>query len=695
MRVFVLVSPPADGVHQVEVRLGEKDGELLGDRRMETLSPPDGNLEERGRYLFDRLLGEELWQAILTRARGLPATTVELALSWDAAQSDLQVPSWEAMHDGEDFLGAHSEISVAVTRIVADAPEEPEPTPAPAPARVLFVIGADLNDPDIRPGAEVIGLLRDAERGDGAINARILNEATLAALADECRRFQPHIVHFVSHGSLVEGKGEIELQAGEGDESGWVDGAKLLRAMNTGPEPGPGLPSLVVLTGCETAAAGEHMDSLAAELVKGGIPSVIGMAGRISDTVCRLFSRKFSVALNEGVPLVEAMTHGRRAGLQRQEEPAAEDDAWALPSIYLAPSVPADHAPVDVERFAAIFARQRNYGLLEDPVFCGRAALIGQFDRLLDAGDPLEVLVAYAEGSEPLGKTRLLHEFAGRALRGGHVVVMIDDRGRDMTKLPRSPIELATKLTREIVATRARFELDFPRNSRLLRLLANIAGEELDFDSEPESEWPLLVQEFLGRCSGELDGDALRAALAGDLRQLIEDARASADLSVGSHSRAVVVLGGLGCWDTATEMLWNDLLRPQGLGEDGEHVPVLATCSFTDPAEEFMRQMRQATNGLRWVRHEKLEPFCEGEDTLASQWVLLHPRTIHEHSNRVYAPNAAKEPVWEGIYRETFRGLPGMFEDDRFYLLAHALEQTKDFIGADDDRVLKEYAKRL
>lgn len=710
MRVLITLARGNGGPPRFAIALDS--GEEIDPGELPPLAPPadltrgfregklePGDLKRLGRHLFEALIGDAAWQRIGAVATERGGETIELALFWHSAEYDLQELPWEALHDGNAFLGAHPDFSVAITRVVADATTVVCPEPVVAPVRVLFVLGADLDDPEINSGAELIGLLRGVERGKGAINSSFLEKATLPKLEERCRHLEPHIVHFVSHGALDDsGRGELELQPSEPGETGWISGERLLRALQAADEP----PLLVVLTGCESAAAGDHMDSLAAELVKGGIPTVIGMAGKISDPVCRFFSREFGRALNTGAPLVEAMTEGRRAGLQRQEERAADDHAWALPSIYLAPTVPPGHAPVDAVGAAAAFDRVEQFKLAEGPVFCGHTKLLDQFEHLLDPGHRLNALIAFSRGDEKLGRTRLLHELAARALRARQIVVMVDDRRRDPSLLPQTPIQLATALARAIVETRQRFDMTVTPPVALQRLLEEVTGVSLGGDQNAEGESPVTdLRIFLSRCE-KAEGDegvlkgALRDAIVEDLERLAADARATEGAAIPEDANVIVVLGGIGHWGTALELLLEELIDANGLGSRQAPVPVLASCSLSHPGGKRIEQAMQAARGSRWVVFEPLERLGENEETLACQWVLLHPwRSDVEGSKKAYAPvpdPPAGGPPWQVAFKRLVKRLPGHLGHPFFYEIALVQEENKLLVGADDDAVLRAYA---
>ena len=70
------------------------------------------------------------------------------------------------MHTGPQFLAARSkELRVAVTRVVdqlvpVGGQERKELDALESPPKYLWVIGAAIDDDRIRPGAELMGLLR-------------------------------------------------------------------------------------------------------------------------------------------------------------------------------------------------------------------------------------------------------------------------------------------------------------------------------------------------------------------------------------------------------------------------------------------------------------------------------------------------------------------------------------------------------
>ncbi len=160
-----------------------------------------GAVEIFGAYLFNCLLAGA-WPAILTQASGKP---FELALTWEAAEADLNRLPWEAMHTGAhpgDFRGFLAGQPVTITRRVSGSTATLSGGKLPSPPRVLFVIGVPLSDPVIRPGAEYLGLLHSLDDDGLVLNHRLLLDATLDSLKAAITSFHPNIVHIVSHGQI-------------------------------------------------------------------------------------------------------------------------------------------------------------------------------------------------------------------------------------------------------------------------------------------------------------------------------------------------------------------------------------------------------------------------------------------------------------------------------------------------------------
>ncbi len=496
------------------------------------------------------------------------------------------------------------------------------------------------------------------------------------------------------------GKGRLILHGqGGGDEKEYVGADPLIKALTAAAAP----PRVVALTGCHTAASGGHVDPLAAELVRRGIPIALGMAGRIADRASRLFVRRFGIAITQGEPLVDALTHGRRAGLLSRATHAEDDPAWALPSIYLDAEVDAASSVVDGENPSPGPERIREYELQLDPVLCGRQDIVSLFERLLDRKDALNNAVVLTGKDGRLGKTRLLHEFAARSLRRGHMVVMIKDRGTDISRRPRTAPEFALQMVQAMHHARKSFELDVDGDSALIREVIRLSGNRLDLnDTRTPLERLGRLQQWIGlsrRKEEETSWDdlppVLPMALAEDLGRLAADARAKhPDLpnEFGANHRVVVVLGGIGEWGEVTDLLCQSLFDTYGFGTREEPVPVFATGAMAHAAEVLGRGRARAES-LEAIEYLELTRLEGDEELIAYQTVLLHPSRVAPEGYdplSSYVPNFDAE--WQEELAGLIKGVPENFNKSLTYAAPY-LERLEIIIKADEEDIMQTYLR--
>src|SRR6266496_1336705 len=282
------------------------DEAALRDGELALANPREREIVQFGRYLFEALVGAEAWAAILARADGEP---FELALTWGGDEADLHRLPWELMHDGEDFVAARRP-RVAITRVVSGAPQSARCLTAPL--RTLFVVGAALDDPQIRAGTEYLGLLDRLESRGLTFDSSVVVKANRQLIIDELRRLRPAVVHFICHGRFsASSETQLELMSEERPgEPELFNAEQLWRILSEAEVP----PQVVVLNACDTGrpAAGKALP-LAAALVKWGVPVVVGMAGTVADRACRMFTTRFYEALLERRSIAAATAEGRRA----------------------------------------------------------------------------------------------------------------------------------------------------------------------------------------------------------------------------------------------------------------------------------------------------------------------------------------------------------------------------------------------
>jgi hypothetical protein len=539
--------------------------------------------------------------------------------------------------------------------------------------RILFAVGSRLTDRNVRAGAEFMGIIRHLERQGGSIQARVLDHATRSGLVGAVGEFQPDVLHVIGHGRRSP-DGQVRLQFR--DESpgtttsgeDWLTAEDLLGALG---EPGH-LPTLVVLSACHTASesgAAEQVSALsfAARLVAGGVPVVVAMAGDVSDTACRVFMRALTTAIGQGIPLGKAVVRGRRATFYGSG-PSGADTAgyasadWVLPALFLGEEFMAEDSPgatclVDTAALEAARRRVQLLSMAVEPVFCGRASFVSDMDRLLDGGDPLNVLAAYTpDPDQSFGGMRLLRELGARAVRAGVLPVLLGPYDKD------------------------------PPTDRgaLAEAIADRIEEMRDKLGLPER--PCAAVPAVGLGASRLK---LAKAIRADLDALVSDLPADDPVRFrrDRQPRVVLLCHKVDKWLDALDDLLGGLLDSTGLNGGALPVPVVLTGADVDP---FKDARLHRWNGLSWVRFEPLDRFSteDDEDILSYLWWLLNPPP----RGQVYAVARNALPGWPKALRMFLRAAP-VYPAEELFAVAEILSDY--FTSANDDDLLATYAKVL
>ena len=668
----------------------EDAAKLTEGRRRITERSPDlaTGTSPFGGYLFHALIGPPAWQWIREIAARQQARCIDLALSWDHKDANLNRLNWEMMHDGQGFLAAGQPgITVAITRLVAGTKGDKwEPRQVEFPPRILFVVGTTLNDPSIRPAAEFLGLLRELQESGRRIRPRVLENSSPRELERVIRVFRPDVVHFICHGDWdsVSRRGYLKLAPDEqtGDQQRFAD--QLYAAMTVDRLP----PPLVVLSACRSGSAevgpsaqpdvlaGAHeLAPLATELVTLGVPLVLGMAGRVSDNACRLFTRQFGDALVRGASLVVATAEARRATVS-QGRSADESVDWAFPALFAAEQVRPSYAPVSQGAADGRTPEETwidGYKLKRDLVFCGRNDFFNAYYGFF-APNPRRVLTIVTDGQSGVGRKRLLFELATQMLRDGHIPIILVSEN-PAWKPPQSLQTLAAMLAKDVRRVRGIMELGSAPDSQLALLLQDRSGASAGL--------PMLhdaIRDDLG-LDGELTPAALRRALQFDLRRLVKDARRHHESVRRAEGRAVIVLDQAEQYGPLLGDVIYEMLDEYGFGTKDEPVPSVLAVAMGGPSATIVQDTLERAASWSWMCQLQLKPFDfeTEEDLLAYSWILLNPPpnfSIGRHFLNYGVGRSAVEMARNFMQGE-FGGLPGKFANrDQF------VGFTKKILGA-------------
>lgn len=292
------------------------------------------------REMWQRL-GTALFQALFppqvlplyraARARLKAEAGLRLRLHLPA---ELACLPWELLYDPPFYLA--TDPRSPVVRFLR-LPEPPDPLAVRPPLRLLHLMANPSDAPRLHLEQEAT-LLHSALAGleaEGFVEIVPAQPGTVAALRDGLRR-GCHVLHFSGHGGVDLGKGYLVFEDDEGPGRA-VDSdtlAHLLRGSQV---------RLALLNTCESATASDTdaFGSVAAALVRAGLPAVIAHQGPMPDRSAALFAAEFYRALAQGLPVDMAVGEGRKALLSEPEVAWQDNGQWAIPVLFM--NVPDGH----------------------------------------------------------------------------------------------------------------------------------------------------------------------------------------------------------------------------------------------------------------------------------------------------------------------------------------------------------------
>ena len=383
------------------------------------------------------------------------ASDEEVAAAKEAATLLLGLP-WELLHDGKGYL-FHGARPTRVRRRLPSTEAREVPVVA-TPIRILLVTARPEDDScsyiDHRISA--LPLVEAMESLPGLVELHVLSPPTLPALTEELGRArrlgQPyHVVHFDGHGVYDPRVGLGGLCFEHPEDAGRLEKRRHVTVYTEErPEAAAGLGALlrdhriplVFLEACQTAQAERASESVASELLKVGVASVVAMSHSVLVETARRFVAAFYRALAGGRRVGDAMLEGQRAleGDKARGRVFGTDELrlhdWFVPVLYqekddpqLFKIVPARQTVEDAR--AALAERLGDLPAEPETGFIGRSRELLALQRLLRKGEgaaspggkPAAHLTRYAviRGQGGEGKTALAAELARWMVRSQQV----------------------------------------------------------------------------------------------------------------------------------------------------------------------------------------------------------------------------------------------------------------------------------
>jgi len=247
-------------------------------------------------------------------------------LSLDPSVSDLP---WEFLYLQDEFLALNPRSPVV--RFIKGAGRV-APLKAEHPMRVLVVIASPSDEVPLDTAAEKdrINAALQPLTANGLVDVTFIEGPdTWERLIDALLPNQTHILHFIGHGAFDEKNSEGVLVMEDADGKAIRIDSERLRVLVQGKS----RLRLVVLNSCLGTQGDEAQpfSSMAAGLVRSGIPAVIAMQFEISDHAAREIAETFyrSIALN--LPVDAAVTEARRK-IFLSDRDSLE---WATPILFM------------------------------------------------------------------------------------------------------------------------------------------------------------------------------------------------------------------------------------------------------------------------------------------------------------------------------------------------------------------------
>lgn len=243
---------------------------------------------------------------------------------------------WELLYSKErrEFLGLSRKSSIVRS---LDVPRPLAKHTKPRPLNILVAISSPRGFPSIDYEAECHAIT-EAIKGTSSPKIEVIKGANLTNLRNTLLKGTFSILHIICHSQLSPAKNRTELLLEENRYTAPASGTMLARVLAD-----CGEPPVVVLNACNTASCRtlNPFAGVTAELLVGGIPSVIAMQFPVRDIVSIQFSSAFYRSLSNGDSLDAAITEGRH-GIYSLEPDSVE---WASPVLFQRTSEPQTWQP--------------------------------------------------------------------------------------------------------------------------------------------------------------------------------------------------------------------------------------------------------------------------------------------------------------------------------------------------------------
>jgi tetratricopeptide (TPR) repeat protein len=458
------------------------------------------------------------------------STEADVLIAKEAATLLLGLP-WELLHDGKRYLfqGAKP------TRVRRRLPStEPFGVAVVAPPiRILLVTARPEDDSCgyIDHRASALPLVEAMESLPGLVHLHVLGAPTLSALSEELDRARAagepyHVVHFDGHGVYDKrvGLGGLCFELPEDADNGKLEKRRHVTVFTS--ELGPMLRDhripLVFLEACQTAQAEKASESVASELLKVGVASVVAMSHSVLVETARQFVETFYQTLAAGKRVGDAMLAGQRRLKDNTSrgrvfgtaELRLED--WFVPVLFqekddpqLFTKTPAKQTLEDFK--SELAARLGDLPPKPGTGFLGRSRELLALERLLRSE---RYAVVRGQGGE--GKTVLAAEF-GRWMVRSHQVrraAFVSVEGLEKNVAESVLDKLGAQLVKKGFSTQVDCQGDLEEAAQEIERVLREQGTLFVIDNMESILLPPLIEKDTPQALSEESREELKAILA-------------------------------------------------------------------------------------------------------------------------------------------------------------------------------------
>ncbi|MGW8226897.1 MAG: CHAT domain-containing protein, partial [Anaerolineales bacterium] len=261
-------------------------------------SPEFAAAHELGANLFKAVFKGQVRDRLrssLEKTRSMTGTGLRLKLRLQDAPELANLP-WEFLYDTDLERFIAQSIQTPIIRYL-ELPESPTPFKINLPLQILGMVSSpsDYRLLDVQQEQENLKNSLSPLIRSGKVKITWLSEPTLDNLRQALRGGEYHIFHFIGHGGYDNTRDQGILVFEDRDGKGsWADADRLGVLFHDHPSM-----RLVILNACEGArnSIDDPFASVAATLVRQGIPSVVAMQFEISDSAAIDFATEFYTVL--------------------------------------------------------------------------------------------------------------------------------------------------------------------------------------------------------------------------------------------------------------------------------------------------------------------------------------------------------------------------------------------------------------